>query len=36
MIEIQAKLTQRCIELLALPEGTPGLILDVGWVQPSY
>ena len=30
MIEIQRELTQRCIELLALPDGQPSMILDVG------
>lgn len=30
MIEIQRELTQRCLELLALPEGQPSMILDVG------
>jgi len=30
MIAIQAEISARAIELLALPEGVPGLILDVG------
>lgn len=30
MIEIQAKMTQRCLELLNLPSGTPSFILDIG------
>lgn len=30
MIQIQSELTQRCIELLNLPEGQPSFILDVG------
>jgi hypothetical protein len=33
MIEIQSQLTQRCIELLALPEDQPAFLLDVGFGQ---
>ena len=32
MIHIQRQLTERCLELLALPEGEPAFILDVGCV----
>ena len=32
MIEIQQHLSERAIELLALPPDTPCFILDVGWV----
>lgn len=28
--EVQTSLAERCVELLALPPGTPGLIMDVG------
>lgn len=30
MIEIQSQLSERAIELLALPEDTPCFVLDVG------
>ncbi|EGD83075.1 methyltransferase WBSCR22 [Salpingoeca rosetta] len=30
MIQIQRELTERCLELLALPEDTPGFLLDIG------
>jgi len=32
MIEIQQQLSERAIELLALPEDVPCFILDVGYV----
>lgn len=30
IIDIQAQMTERCIELLLLPEDTPCLLLDIG------
>ena len=30
MIEIQRELTERAVEILAIPEGSPRLILDIG------
>lgn len=33
MIQIQRELTERCLELLNLPDGSPSLILDVGFVE---
>lgn len=30
IIDIQAQMTERCIELLVLPEETPCLLLDIG------
>ncbi len=33
MIQIQCELTQRCLELLSLPEGQPCFVLDVGFVD---
>jgi hypothetical protein len=30
MMQIQSELTQRCLELLALPEDQPCLLLDIG------
>ena len=32
IIEIQQQLSERALELLALPDNTPCLILDVGYV----
>ena len=32
MIEVQSQMSERAIELLALPEDTPCLILDIGLV----
>ena len=36
MIEIQSQLSERAIELLALPDDTPCFILDVGYVHSIY
>ena len=33
MMEIQEQLSQRAIELLALPDDTPCFVLDVGLVE---
>lgn len=30
IIDIQAQMTERCLELLLLPEDTPCLLLDIG------
>lgn len=30
IINIQAEMTERCLELLLLPEDTPCLLLDIG------
>jgi len=30
MIQIQYELTRRCVELLSLPDGVPGYLLDIG------
>ena len=35
MISIQQQLSERAIELLALPEDTPCFILDVGYVYDN-
>lgn len=32
MIEIQTQMSERAVELLNLPEGQPGFLLDVGLV----
>ena len=36
MIEIQSQLSERAIELLALPDDRPCFILDVGYVQVAF
>ena len=36
MIEIQSQLSERAIELLALPDDRPCFILDVGYVHVAF